>query len=163
MKLRSLEEKIIPREKISELCNKLRASGKRIISTNGCFDLIHLGHISYLLEARNLGDILIVGINCDSSVKKLKGDSRPLQSESTRAKQMAGLESVDFVTIFTEDTPETLLGLIKPEIHVKGGDYLPENLPEKKIVESSGGKVVCVSMIKGYSTTQMIEKMKSNL
>jgi len=159
--MRSIEEKIVPTNKILELCEKLRAAGKNIVTTNGCFDLIHLGHISYLIEARNLGDILIVGLNSDSSVKQLKGPSRPIQSELTRAKQLAGLESVDFVTIFSDSTPIPLLKLIKPTIHVKGGDYSPEQLPEKSTVEAFGGKVVCVSAVAGFSTTDLLKRIKT--
>ena len=128
MALRSLDEKIIPSNHLAELAAELRSSGKTIVTTNGCFDLLHLGHISYLLEARKLGDVLIVGINSDSSVRGLKGTNRPICSEITRAKQIAGLESVDYVTIFNEQTPEAMLSKIQPSVHVKGGDYLPENL-----------------------------------
>jgi glycerol-3-phosphate cytidylyltransferase len=161
MKLRSLEEKIIPKDRLSQICEQLHKSGKKIITTNGCFDLLHLGHISYLDEARRLGDILIVGLNSDSSVKKLKGPTRPICDELTRSKQVAALEAVDYVTVFNEDTPEALLTLIKPSIHVKGGDYIPQNLPETKIVERYGGKVICLSLFEGYSTTNLIEKIKS--
>lgn len=159
--MRSIEEKIVPADKILGLCEKLRASGKKIVTTNGCFDLIHLGHISYLIEARNLGDILIVGLNSDSSVKQLKGPSRPIQSELIRAKQLAGLESVDFVTVFSDITPIPLLKVIKPSIHVKGGDYSPEQLPEKSTVEALGGKVVCVSVVSGFSTTDLFRRIKT--
>jgi len=158
--MRSLEEKIIPREKLAEFCKGLGGEGKRIVTTNGCFDLLHLGHITYLIEAKKLGDILLVGINSDNSVRKLKGPCRPIQSEQARARQIAALESVDFVTIFPEDTPEAFLELAKPQIHTKGGDYSPEALPEKKIVEFYGGKIVCLSLIEGFSTTRLIEQMK---
>lgn len=162
MALRSLQEKIISSSRLTQLARELKSSGKKIVTTNGCFDLLHLGHISYLLEARKLGDVLIVGINSDSSVKTLKGSNRPICSEMTRALQIAGLESVDYVTIFNEQTPEAMLSKIQPSVHVKGGDYLPENLPEKKVVEAYGGKVVCVSMVEGFSTTSLIEKLKSS-
>lgn len=161
--MRNLEEKIVTIDNISKLSDKLRASGNKIVTTNGCFDILHLGHITYLIEAKNLGDILIVGINSDRSVEKLKGPNRPLQPELIRAKQIAGLESVDYVTIFPDDTPINLLGLIKPNVHVKGGDYLPEKLPEKQIVESCGGKVICVSMMTGFSTTDLIEKIRTKI
>ena len=161
MKPRSLEEKLLTRDKLVKISKELRESGKQIVTTNGCFDILHLGHISYLIEARRLGDVLIVGVNSDTSVKKLKGKNRPICPELIRAKQIAGLESVDYVTIFNEDTPEQLLALIKPAVHVKGGDYLPDSLPEKNVVESAGGKVVCVSLIEGYSSTNIIEKIKS--
>ncbi|MSP18574.1 MAG: D-glycero-beta-D-manno-heptose 1-phosphate adenylyltransferase [Bdellovibrionales bacterium] len=160
MKIRSLEEKILSHAQITKISQELRSLGKKIVTSNGCFDLIHLGHISYLIEAASLGDLLIVGINSDASVKKLKGNDRPINCELTRAKQVAALESVDFVTIFNEDTPENILALIKPWIHVKGGDYLPANLPEKAVVEANGGKVICVSLVDGYSTTELIKKIK---
>lgn len=158
--MRSLESKIIPRTEISKICEQLRSTGKTIVTTNGCFDLLHLGHISYLIEAKKLGDVLIVGINSDSSVRRLKGAGRPLQSEAVRLKQIAALESVDFVTMFDEDTPENLLGLVKPNFHTKGGDYNPENLPEKQVVEKNKGKIVCLSMIDGFSTTRLIQQIK---
>jgi D-glycero-beta-D-manno-heptose 1-phosphate adenylyltransferase len=161
MRVRSLEEKLIPRERIALLCNDLRLQGKKIVTTNGCFDLLHLGHITYLMEARQLGDLLIVGINSDLSVKKLKGESRPICQESARARQLAGLESVDFVCVFEESTPEKWLGEVRPDIHVKGGDYQPQNLPETRVVESLGGKVTCLSLIQGYSTSDMIHKIKT--
>ncbi len=156
---RSLEEKLVPKEKISDLSQKLRNSKKKIISTNGCFDILHLGHVQYLHEARKLGDVLVIAVNSDLSVRKLKGPSRPLNEETTRAKILAALECVDYVSIFTEDTPENFLSLLKPDIHVKGGDYRPEDLPEKKVVEQYGGKIQCLSMVKGFSTTAMIEKI----
>ncbi len=160
MKIRSLEEKILTPEQLTKISYQIRSVGKKIVTTNGCFDLLHLGHISYLLEAASLGDTLIVGINSDASIKKLKGNDRPINCELTRAKQVAALESVDYVTIFSENTPENLLAVIKPSIHVKGGDYLPANLPEKAVVEANGGKVICVSLIEGYSTTEFINKIK---
>jgi glycerol-3-phosphate cytidylyltransferase len=162
MAARVLESKIIPFENIAQLALQLKSQGKKIITTNGCFDLLHLGHISYLHEARQMGDVLIVGINSDLSVQKLKGKSRPLNPERIRALQLSGLESVSFVTIFNENTPETLLKLIQPHIHVKGGDYKIEDLPERHVVESGGGKVICVSLIAGYSTTGLIEKLKAS-
>ena len=158
--MRSLEEKIISRDRLEELCEEIRSRGKTIVTTKGCFDLLHLGHITYLVEAKKLGDFLLVGINSDNSVRKLKGPNRPIQSELVRAKQMSALESVDFVTIFPEDTPEAFLKIVKPHIHAKGGDYSPEALPEKKIVELHGGKIVCLSLIEGFSTTRLIEQMK---
>lgn len=157
--IRSLNEKIITPDRLSELIGQLKGENKKVVSTNGCFDILHLGHITYLDEARRLGDILIVGLNSDSSVKKLKGQNRPINSQQIRALQLSGLESVDYVTVFEEDTPENLLGIIKPSIHVKGGDYNPNDLPEKKIVEANGGKIICVSVLKGFSTTNLIDKL----
>jgi glycerol-3-phosphate cytidylyltransferase len=160
MNPRKPETKIVPSTRIQELSKSLKAQGKNIVTTNGCFDILHLGHIKYLLEAREMGDVLIVGINSDRSVKLLKGPSRPINPEHDRALQLAGLESVDYVTIFDESTPENLLKTIAPSIHIKGGDYTADKLPEKKIVEEGGGKVVCVSHLEGFSTTRLIDKMK---
>ena len=157
--MRELESKLVSIKAVETLSQELHKQGKKIVTTNGCFDLLHLGHIKYLREARNLGDVLIIGVNSDPSVRKLKGPDRPLTQQSARALQLAGLESVDYVVIFEEDTPERLLGLIKPAIHVKGGDYLPQNLPERKVVEAHGGKVVCVSLVAGYSTTKILERI----
>lgn len=156
---RSLEQKIISSERLPQLIKQLKDQGKRIISTNGCFDILHLGHINYLNEARHLGDILFVGINSDLSVKRLKGQNRPINNEKIRALQLSALEAVDYVTVFTEDNPELLLRVIQPSIHVKGGDYNPNQLPEKSIVEANGGKVVCLSMTEGFSTTELIKKL----
>ncbi|MBI4402782.1 MAG: D-glycero-beta-D-manno-heptose 1-phosphate adenylyltransferase [Deltaproteobacteria bacterium] len=157
---RAFEEKQIPFNKLSELVTKLRADGKRIVTTNGCFDILHLGHMQYLFEARGLGDILLCGINSDKSVIRLKGSGRPLFPEAVRARQVAALECVDYVTIFEQDTPEALLKIIRPAIHVKGGDYRPEDLPERHCVEGGGGKVVVLPFIPGFSTTGIITKLK---
>lgn len=116
--------------------------------------------MQYLEAARKLGDILVIGVNSDASVKKLKGSSRPLNSSETRSKILSAIECVDYVTIFNEDTPEKFLSLLKPDIHVKGGDYRPEDLPEKKVVESYGGSVKCLPMTPGFSTTHLIEKIQ---
>lgn len=132
------------------------------MSTNGCFDLLHLGHIRYLGEARNLGDILIVGVNADSSVRKLKGDTRPIHSENTRMEQLAALECVDYVTLFSEQTPEAFLQELKPNIHVKGGDYKESDLPEAKVVRAAGGEIRIVGLVGGYSTTGLIEKLQGS-
>lgn len=157
--MRRLEDKIIPFEKVSDLSIRLRSTGKRIISTNGCFDILHLGHIQYLNQARLLGDVLIVGLNADASVKQIKGDSRPIQNEKTRTLQLAALEAVDYVVVFIEKTPESLLEKLRPYLHVKGGDYDPATLPEKAIVEKFGGTVKCLPLIEGHSTTQLIRKL----
>jgi len=160
MNPRKPKTKIVPATRIQELSESLKAQGKKIVTTNGCFDILHLGHIQYLLQAREMGDVLIVGINSDRSVKLLKGPNRPINPESDRALQLAGLESVDYVTIFDESTPERLLKTIGPSIHVKGGDYTADKLPEKSVVEAGGGSVVCVSHLEGFSTTRLIEKIK---
>lgn len=159
--MRSIESKVIQQSQLSSLCESLKRSGKRIVTTNGCFDLLHWGHLQYLEKARELGDILICAVNSDSSVKKLKGPTRPIHSEVIRAKQLAALESVDYVVIFEEDAPQQILELIKPTLHVKGGDYRPEDLPERTVVEKNGGKVRCLPVAPGFSTTSLIENLKS--
>lgn len=158
---RSAQSKILSWDKIAPLSKELHLSKKKIISSNGCFDILHLGHVKYLEEARKLGDLLVLAVNSDASVKKLKGPSRPLNSEETRSLILAALECVDYVAIFKEDTPEKFLQLLKPDIHVKGGDYKLEDLPEKKVVESYGGKIQLLSIVEGFSTTSLITKIKN--
>jgi glycerol-3-phosphate cytidylyltransferase len=138
----------------------LREKGKIIVTTNGCFDLIHAGHIEYLTEAAALGDILIVGVNSDSSVKKLKGPERPIQNEYDRLVIISTLKMVDFTCVFHEDDPRAFLEIIKPDIHVKGGDYGQELL-ERTTVEKYGGKIHIVSFKNGRSTTGIIKKINT--
>ena len=146
-------------ELVSEL-ESLKSQGKQIVSTNGCFDILHVGHVRYLQKSASLGDILVVCLNSDRSVKALKGDSRPLNNESDRAEVLAGLGCVDYVVIFDEDTPVNYLAQIKPDIHTKGGDYDINNLPEAKVVMDNGGKLEFISFVEGKSTTNIINKMK---
>jgi rfaE bifunctional protein nucleotidyltransferase chain/domain len=160
--MRNAADKIVPFEKSAALAASLKKSGKTLISTNGCFDLLHLGHLQYLASARALGDLLWIGLNSDASVKRSKGPSRPLQDEKVRALQLAALEAVDYVTVFGEDTPENWLAGLAPSIHVKGGDYRPEDLPEAKVVQAAGGKVLCLAFTPGYSTTDLIERIKTS-
>ena len=133
---------------------------KKIVFTNGCFDILHVGHIRYLQEAAKLGDILIIGLNSDTSVKRLKGEDRPINSELDRAELLCALEYVDYVTIFDEDTPYELIKIIQPDILVKGGDYNPDNVVGKDIVEARGGKLELISFVDGKSTTNIINKIK---
>ena len=146
-------------ELVSEL-ESLKSLGKQIVSTNGCFDILHVGHVRYLQKSASLGDILVVCLNSDRSVKALKGDSRPLNNENDRAEVLAGLGCVDYVVIFDEDTPVNYLAQIKPDIHTKGGDYDVNNLPEAKVVMDNGGKLEFISFVEGKSTTNIINKMK---
>lgn len=155
-----MSPKIVSLEALPALSKLLKTQGKRLVTTNGCFDLLHFGHIQYLNEARALGDVLLVGLNSDASVRALKGPARPLNREDVRAKQLAALECVDYVAIFSERTPDQFLRLARPAIHVKGGDYRPEDLPERATVEEAGGRVQCLSLVPGYSTTGLIEKLK---
>ena len=138
---------------------QLQENGKKVVFTNGVFDILHVGHLTYLEEARELGDVLIVGVNSDRSVKTNKGDKRPINPEENRAEMLLGLKFVDFTVIFDEKTPENLLGLLKPDIHVKGGDYKKEDLPETEIVEKNGGEVKILSFVDNISTTEIINKI----
>lgn len=157
------EKKLLNFEKIEKKIKALRRKGKKIIFTNGCFDLLHAGHVDYLKKAKRLGDILIVGLNSDTSVKKIKGNERPINNEFFRAKVLSSISYVDYIVIFEEENPIKLVNLIKPDIYIKGGDWELEKLPEKAIVESYGGKVVLIDIIENVSTTKIIEKIKSGL
>lgn len=139
---------------------KLKKEGKKIVTTNGCFDVLHRGHAYYLQEAKKLGDILVVGINSDESVRGLKGVGRPLNKASDRAYLLSQLKSVDFVFVFDEPLPNEFLKKIIPNIHVKGGDYKVEALPEYPLLQLMGAKVVTIPFVEGYSTTSTLEKMK---
>ncbi len=134
--------------------------GERAVFTNGCFDILHLGHIRYLEQAKALGDKLVVALNSDASVRKLKGESRPIFSEQTRANLVAALECVDYVIIFSQATPLVLIKALKPDVLVKGGDWRKSDIVGKDFVESYGGKVATVSFMKGYSSTSIINKMR---
>jgi len=151
---------IISRDEIGKVCQKLREEGKKIVFTNGCFDIIHIGHIKYLTEAKKLGDVLVVGLNSDDSVKRLKGESRPVTPQSERAEILDSLKPVDYVVIFEEDTPLELIRIVKPDFLVKGGDYKPENIVGADFVTQNGGKVVVIPYVFGKSTTKLIERLK---
>jgi len=154
-------KKIKSRNEIAAIARNLKNQGAKIIFTNGCFDILHLGHVRYLREAKKLGDILIVGLNSDDSVTALKGPGRPFVSELERAEILASLECVDYVTIFDELRPDRLIRLIRPDIHVKGGDYKLSEIPERRTVEALGGKVIIIPPIEGKSTTNIVEKILS--
>ena len=150
---------IIERTKISELKEKLKKEGKTIVFTNGCFDILHSGHIFYLQKARLQADILIVGLNSDASVRRLKGEKRPINNELDRAIVLSELKSIDYVVIFEEDTPLELISEIIPNILVKGGDYKKEDVVGKEIVEKNGGEVVIIPFVDGKSTTNIINRI----
>ena len=133
---------------------------EKVVFTNGCFDIIHAGHVDYLSKAKNLGDRLVIGLNSDSSVKTIKGDSRPINNQTHRAIVLNALKPVDLVIIFNEDTPVELIKIIKPDVYVKGGDYKLDDLPEKPVVENYGGSVQLLSFVDGCSTSSIIEKIK---
>src|ERR1041384_3285881 len=154
----NFREKIIPYDRLADWRKVLRTSGKKLVVTNGCFDLLHLGHVTYLEAARNQGDALLVGVNSDTTVRQLKGAGRPINHENDRAAVLAALQSVDAVCVFTEFDAIRFLTLAEPSIYVKGGDYTIDtiNQPERRLVESIGGKVVVLAGVPGKSTTAMI-------
>ena len=154
---------IIPLDQLNNRIEFLRSKNKniKIVATNGCFDILHIGHVRSLQKAKSLGDILIVGLNSDSSVKKLKGKDRPINSEKNRAEILTALSCIDFVSIFNEDTAEKFLEIVKPNIYVKGGEYNVDILPEAKIVKKYGGEIILFPMIPGLSTTMIIDKMSN--
>ena len=150
---------IIDRENTAQFCEDLRRQGKKIVFTNGCFDIIHAGHVRYLTAAKNFGDVLIIGLNTDESVRRLKGASRPINTQADRAEVLLGLKAVDHVIYFGEQTAENLIAEVKPDIYVKGGDYTLKTLPEAAIVQRYGGRVELVNLVAGRSTTNIISKI----
>lgn len=153
-------EKLIEKENLNNIIKKLKSENKKIVFTNGCFDILHAGHVRYLKESKKFGDILIVGLNSDVSVKKIKGESRPINPEMDRAEVLAGLEAVNYIVLFDETSPVKLLEEIKPDIYTKGADYTVETLPEAKTVLSYGGKIEFIKFLEGRSTTKIIDKIK---
>ncbi|HCA42350.1 MAG TPA: D-glycero-beta-D-manno-heptose 1-phosphate adenylyltransferase [Bacteroidetes bacterium] len=151
---------ILNRENLNTEIQKLKNEDKKIVFTNGCFDILHKGHITYLNESKSLGDVLIVGVNSDDSVKKLKGDERPVTNENDRMYALDNLKPVDFVILFTEDTPYNLIKEIIPDILVKGGDWTPDKIIGSNIVLGNGGEVKSLKFVNGYSTTNILEKIK---
>lgn len=160
---RAAESKILDREGIAVVSREAKAAGKTVVFTNGCFDILHIGHVRYLQDARALGDLLIVGLNSDESVKRLKGPERPVVNELDRAEILAALECVDYLSIFPEDTPIELLEAVKPSVHAKGGDYKVEDLAEAPVVIKNGGRVEIVSFTstetEGRSTSSIIGRI----
>lgn len=146
--------------KINELIS-LKESGKKIVFTNGCFDILHTGHVSYLNEAKSCGDILVIGLNSDASVKRLKGETRPVNNEADRKFVLENLKAVDFVFIFEEDTPLKLIKEVNPNVLVKGGDWKVEQIVGSDFVMANGGEVKSLQFVNGYSTTNIIEKINS--
>lgn len=150
--------KFFTRNNIAEFCDGQRAAGKKIVFTNGCFDLLHVGHVDLLERAKALGDVLIVGLNSDESVRRLKGDSRPINHLQARAKVLLALQSVDAVVVFEEDTPVEILEIVRPDVHVKGGDYEVDKLPEAETVRRHGGEIVILPLVDGFSSTGLLAK-----
>ena len=155
-----MNNKICKLDRLSSLVKKLKKDNKKIVFANGCFDVLHVGHIRYLEGAKSLGDILIVGINSDKSELQLKGTGRPVMPEEDRIEIVAALECVDYIVLFSELTVENLLGIIKPAIHAKGTDYTTETVPERDIVISYGGQVAITGDRKNHSTTDIISKIQ---
>jgi D-glycero-beta-D-manno-heptose 1-phosphate adenylyltransferase len=137
-----------------------KSKGEKVVFTNGCFDIIHLGHVDYLEKARNLGDRLVLGLNTDDSVSRFKGPERPLQDQNSRARVLAAFQFIDLVVFFNEDTPLRLISELKPDILVKGSDYLAENIVGADVVKKGGGVVKTIDFVPGYSTTKIVEKIK---
>lgn len=157
----NFRSKIIAWEKLPAWRSAVRAAGRKLVVTNGCFDILHLGHVTYLENARSFGDVLLIGVNSDAAVRGLKGAGRPVNSETDRAAVLAALQSVDGVCLFADTTATNFLAAAQPDIYVKGGDYTLETLnpDERRAVESAGGKIVLVPFVPGKSTTGLLEKI----
>lgn len=154
-----LNSVIVSRTKLKGILDRLKRKNKKIVFTNGCFDILHTGHVVYLNKAKSFGDALVVGLNSDASVKRIKGRKRPINKQIDRAKVLSALKSVDFISIFGEDTPLELIQYIKPDVLVKGADWKKEDIVGKNLVESYGGKVRTIKYIAGYSTTATLNKI----
>jgi len=156
-------KKILSTEELPRWCDAVRGAGRRLVVTNGCFDLLHAGHVTYLEAARNQGDVLLVGVNSDATVQELKGPGRPVNSESDRALVLAALESVNAVFIFRERDAVEFLRISAPDIYVKGGDYTLDtiNQDERRLIESHGGRIVLLGHVPGKSTTRLLEKISA--
>lgn len=154
-------EKILELNEAQSRISTWKKSGEKVVFTNGCFDIIHLGHVDYLEKARAKGDRLVVGLNTDASVSNLKGPARPINNEMARGRMLAALEFVDAIVFFSDPTPLKLIETLKPDILVKGSDYLTENIVGADFVIKNGGKVETVDLVEGYSTTTLIDKIKN--
>ncbi len=157
-----VKNKIFNKNNLLKKLEIWRGSNKKIVFTNGCFDLIHLGHIEVLARSADLGDILIIGVNTDSSIKELKGNNRPIIEENSRAQQLASLEFVDAVILFNEQTPLELIKIIKPNVITKGGDYNSEQVVGNEITVKNEGEVIIIPLTQGYSTTSILDKIKND-
>ena len=155
-----MSEKILSPDQLAEVRARLRAEGRRLVFTNGCFDLLHVGHTRYLAAARGLGDALLVAVNSDAAVRELKGAGRPVMSEAERAEMLAALEAVSYVTVFAELSPRALIARLLPDVLVKGGDYALDEIHGREEVEAAGGRVVALPFVEGASTTGVIERIR---
>lgn len=156
-----MKNKIVTLEELKKCLDAERKTGKHIVSTSGCFDILHAGHVTYLEEAKSRGDILVVLLNSDSSVRGLKGEMRPIVPENERATVLAGLSSVDYVCLFSERTPCSIIDVVQPDVVVKGGDYAGKWIPEMESVAVYGGKVEYVNLVDGCSTTNIVKKIEN--
>ena len=156
----TLSAPILDRDQIRAACSDVRARGGSVVLANGCFDLLHVGHLRYLNAAKQLGDILVVGVNSDIQARALKGEGRPFTIQHERAELIAGLKCVDYVTIFEEPTVEELIRAIRPDVHAKGTDYTEESVPEREIIREVGGRVAIVGDPKDHSSTEMIDTLR---
>ena len=157
--LTTIKNKLLSREALETKLAEWRSAGETIVFTNGCFDILHRGHVEYLAQAADLGDKLIIGLNTDVSVKRLKGESRPVNDEKSRALLLSALQFVDAVVFFDEDTPYELIKQVQPDILVKGNDYKPEEIVGYDIVTAKGGKVLTIDLVEGFSTTNIIKRL----
>lgn len=155
-------EKILSQDKLLGVREGLRAAGKSLVFTNGVFDLLHVGHVRYLAAARALGDALVVAVNSDRTVRELKGEGRPIVNEDERAEILAALRQVDYVTIFDDLSPRSLIAMLLPDVLVKGGDYALDEIHGREEVEAAGGRVVSLPFVEGVSTSTIIERMKKS-
>lgn len=151
---------VIKRENIRALVKEIQGRGQTVVTTNGCFDVLHVGHVRYLTQTKSYADYSIVLLNSDKSVKSIKGEGRPINNENDRAEVLCALSCVDYVVLFDEDSPGELLGEIKPDVHTKGADYSVETLPEAEIIMKNGGRIEFITFVEGKSTTNTIEAMK---
>lgn len=159
--LEKIQNKILNKDNLAEWVTECRAKGSKIVFSNGCFDILHRGHVEYLAKAADFGDEMLIGLNTDASVKRLKGPSRPINDEYARAIVLAGLEFVSAVVLFDEDTPYNLIKAVQPDVLVKGSDYKPEDIVGYDIVTAKGGRVETIDFVDGYSTTRTIEKSRN--
>lgn len=159
--LEKIQNKILNKDNLEEWVTECRAKGSKIVFSNGCFDILHRGHVEYLAKAADFGDEMLIGLNTDASVKRLKGPSRPINDEYARAIVLAGLEFISAVVLFDEDTPYNLIKVVQPDVLVKGSDYKPEDIVGYDIVTAKGGRVETIDFVDGYSTTRTIEKSRN--
>jgi D-beta-D-heptose 7-phosphate kinase/D-beta-D-heptose 1-phosphate adenosyltransferase len=161
--MRLAQEKVIPIEELTALVEELKGYGQKMVFTNGCFDLLHVGHVRYLQKARSMGDFLVVAINSDSSVYRLKGPGRPVQTEGERAEILGALDCVDFVTFFDDETPQQIVDQLVPHVLAKGGDWPLDQIVGRETVEAGGGFVVSIPFEEGYSTTDILKQVRETL